>query len=288
MNPMDAKSLFSFLEAANVKPAVFSKYTASELWTDEHTSAQMLAYHLNSDIDLSSRRGQFIDDSTRWMTERFRLAAGSRIADFGCGPGLYSCRFARLEADVVGIDFSSRSIAHARETAKAERLDVTYLEADYLEFQPQGKFDLIIMIMCDFCALSPVQRAAMLSKFQGLLADGGRVVLDVYSLNAFDSKDEAAYYEKNQLNGFWSEKPYYAFVSSFKYEAAKVSLDKYMIIEENRQREVYNWLQYFSPETLKQEVLSAGLAIEELYNDVAGNPYNAERSEFAVVLKKHE
>ena len=285
---MKSKSLFGFLEAANARPAAFSKYTASELWTEEHTSSQMLAYHLNEEIDVSSRRTSFINESVRWMAERFTLSAGSKIVDFGCGPGLYTSRFARLKADVVGIDFSARSIGHAREFAKENGLDVTYFEADYLEFQPEGEFDLIIMIMCDFCALSPVQRAAVLSKFKGLLADGGHIVLDVYSLNAFANKNEGSNYEKNQLNGFWSDEPYYAFVSSFKYEAEKVSLDKYTIIEENRKREIYNWLQYFTPETLKQEALSAGLDIEEIYGDVAGNPYDVDSAEFALVMKRIE
>lgn len=175
---------------------------------------------------------------------------------------------------------------YAREFARDNGLDVTYVEADYLGFQPEGRFDLITMIMCDFCALSPAQRAAMLSKFERLLADGGHIVLDAYSMNAFAEKDEECFYEKNQLNGFWSYQPYYAFVSSFKYEAEKVSLDKYTIIEEERQREVYNWLQYFTPETLEQEALSAGLDIEALYSDVAGSPYDADSAEFAVVMKR--
>ncbi len=285
---MDSDSLFRFLEAANVRPAVFSKYTARDLWTDEHTSRQMLAYHLNEDVDVSSRRGAFIDESTRWMVARFNLSAGSRIADFGCGPGLYSCRLARLQANVVGIDFSSRSIAYARESGSADGLSVTFVEADYLEYQPEGKFDLIIMIMCDYCALSPVQRAALLSRFEGLLADGGHVVLDVYALGAFNDKREVSYYEKNQLNGFWSGEPYYAFVSSFKYDVEKVSLDKYTIVEANRQREVYNWLQYFTPETLGQEALAAGLEIAALYGDVSGKAYEADSAEFAAVLKRAE
>jgi len=283
---MNSKSLLRFLEATNERPNVFSKYTASELWTDEHTSAQMLAYHLNEDIDLSSRQGKFIDESVQWMIEHFRLSADSKIADFGCGPGLYSSKFAKANAQVVGVDFSSRSINYAREFAKNNDLDVNYIEADYLQFQPAGKFDLIIMVMWDFCALAPEQRATMLSKFEGLLADGGHIVLDTYSLVEFANREEKSYYEKNQLNGLWSASPYYAFVSSFKYEAEKISLDKYTIIEEDRHREVYNWVQYFTPETLRLEAQTAGLDIDELYGDITGKPYDDGSTEFAVVLKR--
>ncbi len=283
---MESDSLFSVLESVNKKPEPFSVYTAPELWTDEHTSRQMLAYHLNGEVDLSSRRTSFIDDSVRWMTERFELSGSSRIIDFGCGPGLYTSRFARLDAEVHGIDFSSRSIEYAREYAARNKLAVSYTAADYLDHRPEGTFDLITMIMCDYCALSPTQRAAMLVKFKGLLSDGGRIVLDVYSLNAFADKKEESIYEKNQLDGFWSADPYYGFVTSFRYDKEKVGLDKYTIIERNRQREIYNWLQYFSPESLEREVRAAGLDIDEVYGDVAGNQYDASAPEFAVVIKR--
>ena len=284
MKPAD---LFATLEGINERPTPFSVYTANDLWTDEHTSQQMLAFHLNGDIDVSSRRTSFIDDSVRWLNARFDLSSDSRVIDFGCGPGLYTSRLARLGADVVGVDFSPRSLEYARETARRESLGVTYVEADYLDFQPEGRFDLVMMIMCDFCALSPTQRQAMLAKFEGLLTDKGRIVLDVYSLKAFEEKQESLICEKNQLSGFWSANPYYGFVASFKYEDEKVGLDKYTIVEEDRQREIFNWLQYCTPDSLDREARAAGLKVEELHGDVAGNPYDATATEFAVVLKRH-
>ena len=246
----------------------------------------MLAFHLDSQMDVSSRRESFIDDSVRWLHDQFELSRGSRIIDFGCGPGLYASRLARLGAEVTGVDFSARSIEYARERARRDKLEIQYIEADYLEYQPAGTFDLITMIMCDFCALSPTQRASMLAKFEGLLADQGRVILDVYSLQAFADRDEGLICEKDQLNGFWSVRPYFGFVASFKYDDEKVSLDKYTIVEQDRQREIYNWLQYFTPESLEREAREAGLIIDELYGDVAGNPYAADAAEFAAVLKR--
>ena len=281
---MANETLYGILESANEKPAAFSVYTVKELWTDPHTSRQMLAFHLDGEIDVSSRRTSFMDDSVRWMAEEFDLGANSRIIDFGCGPGLYTARFARLGADVSGVDFSGRSIEYARDYAARNNLDIAYTEADYLEYEPEGRFDLITMIMCDYCALSPAQRAAMLARYKALLTDRGRIVLDVYSLRAFVDKKEESIYEKNQLNGFWSAEPYYGFVSSFKYEEEKVGLDKYTIVQRGRQWEVYNWLQYFTPESLEKEALAAGLAVEGVYADVAGNSYDAGAAEFAVVM----
>jgi len=142
------------------------------------------------------------------------------------------------------------------------------------------------MIFCDFCALSPAQRKTLLSKFNSMLKPGGSVLLDVYSLNGFDQREESATYELNQLNGFWSPEDYYCFVNTFKYEKEKVVLDKYTIIEESRERVVYNWLQYYSPDILTREFEENGLKIEELYSDVAGTVFTPDSIEIAVVAKK--
>ena len=278
--------MFRELEDINTPPEPFEFYTASDLWTDEYTSEQMLTYHLNADVDLSSRNEDFINRSVEWIVSRFPAAPGTKIADFGCGPGLYATRLAQREADVTGIDFSKRSIQYARKVATKERLAIHYVNQNYLEFETNDRFNLILMIMCDFCALSPAQRKRMLGKFHTFLEPGGYVILDVYSLNAFEQREEIARYETNILNGFWSPNRYYGFLNIFKYDREKVVLDKYTIVESVRTRTVYNWLQYFSPEALEKEFVECGFSIEKHYSDVAGTPYDSQASEFAVIAKK--
>ena len=53
--------MFKELKEINSRPAPFQFYTADELWADEHTSKQMLEYHLNESIDVSSRNKNFIE-----------------------------------------------------------------------------------------------------------------------------------------------------------------------------------------------------------------------------------
>jgi len=108
----------------------------------------------------------------------------------------------------------------------------------------------------------------------------------VYSLTAFDQLEEAATYEADLLNGFWSPNKYYGFLNTFKYEEEKVVLDKYTLIEAARTRTVFNWLQYFSLEALEREFGECGFTIEKLYSDVAGSSFDPETKEIAVVAKK--
>jgi 2-polyprenyl-3-methyl-5-hydroxy-6-metoxy-1,4-benzoquinol methylase len=278
--------MFKELKEINSRPSLFQFYTADELWTNEHTSKQMLKYHLNESIDVASRNKSFIEKSVSWITSHFEVDNKTEIADFGCGPGLYTNRLAERGAIVTGIDFSENSLNYAKQVAAEKSLNVNYVLKNYLDFETTNRFDLITMIMCDFCVLSPEQRKKMLSKFRSLLKPDGSVLLDVYSLNSFDQKEESATYELNQLNGFWSQEDYYGFVNTFKYETEKVILDKYTIIEESRKRVVYNWLQYYSKESLQNEFEDNGFKVEELYSNVVGKAFDSESTEIAIAAKK--
>jgi hypothetical protein len=59
--------MFKLIEEINSRPRPFQFYTAEKLWTDEHTSKQMLQFHLNESIDVSSRNKEFIDRSVEWI-----------------------------------------------------------------------------------------------------------------------------------------------------------------------------------------------------------------------------
>lgn len=278
--------MYTQLKEINHKPKVFEFYTADTLWTDPHLSEQMLSYHLNSEIDLASRSQAFIEKSIDWMVSQFAVKTQTQICDFGCGPGLYTSGLARMGAKVTGIDFSKNSIKYAQTYANREKLNINYVLKNYLEYETDEQYDLITLIMCDFCALSPVQRKHLLKKFHVLLKDNGHILLDVFTLKGFKERTETALYEHQQLNGFWSPNDYYAFLNTFKYEAEKVILDKYTIVEADRTRTVYNWLQYFSEEMLLQELKEAGFKIQAIYDDVAGSHYSNNNTEFAVIIRK--
>ncbi len=278
--------MFRKLEKINKRPMPFEFYTASELWTDEHTSEHMLSYHLNENIDVASRKAAFIDRSVDWIVARFGVSNDTKIADFGCGPGLYAARLARKQAKVTGIDFSKRSIHYAVEDAEKSGLSICYVNQNYLDFETEDRFDLILMIMCDFCALSPKQRKQMLGKFHKLLKPGGYVLLDVYSLASFEQREETARYEVNLLDGFWSPTKYFGFLNTFKYEREKVVLDKYTIVQADRLWTVYNWLQYFDPDGISTEFVESGFQVDAFYADVAGSTFDAQAGEFAVAARK--
>lgn len=278
--------MFHELKEISKRPEVYSRYSVADLWTDEHRSKKMLECHLDESLDLSSRKKAFIDKSVQWIINRFSITSGSSICDFGCGPGLYTTQFAEAGAKVTGLDFSERSLNYAKQTAKQKNLDIDYILGNYLDFTTDKKFDLITLIFCDFCPLSPEQRKKLLSIFHTYLKDDGSILLDVASLHAYDQRKEETQLEHATADGFWSADEYYAFINTFKYDTEKVILDKHTLIEASRRYEVYNWLQYYDRDTLTKEFEQNGFKIVEYYGDVAGAPYSDQSDQIAIIAQK--
>lgn len=278
--------MFETLARITARPEPFSFYTTPELWNDPHVSRRMLELHLDPEAELASRPAGFVARSADWIIERFGLGPGRAVCDLGCGPGLYTTRFARTGAAVTGVDLSENSIAHAREAAAGEGLAVDYVLSNYLEFETEARFDLVTMIFCDFCVLSPDQRAAMLEKMRGMLAGGGAVLLDVHSPACFAGIEEKPSFEVAEAGGFWSADPYYAFLNTFKYEAERVFLHKFTVVEKDRTRDSYNWIKCYEPEELAALFADHGLRVTDTLGNVAGDAFDPDAHAFAVIAER--
>ena len=276
---------FEKLRRINERPEPYSVYTADALWTSPDISEMMLRYHLDGEIDVASRKTAFIASSAEWIRSTFDLGPGRNVIDLGCGPGLYTNRLGRSGAAVTGIDFSERSLNHARAAAQREDIAVDYVVGDYLHYETDQRFDLAMMIMCDYCALTSEQRAGLLARVKHLLKPGGAFLFDVYSLSFFETWEERTAYGPDMMDGFWSASEYFGFLNTHVYDAEKLVLEKYLIVEADRETEYFNWFQHFEPESLTAELAAGGLIVETVLGNVAGADYDAESAEFAVIAR---
>ena len=267
--------MYSTLYQFTQRPAPFSRSTSRELWTRPHLARQMLAFHLNPETELASRSAANIDAIVQSLDSRFSLA-GKRICDLGCGPGLYTSRFAARGAEVTGVDFSRNSIDHAIEDARQKGRNIAYVHADYLEEELPGEFDLITLIYYDFCVLSPVQRSRLLMRVHSMLRPGGGFVMDAPGMRSFSEKQETTTIEHRLMNGFWSEGDYVGLQRTLLYPDEAISLDHYVIVEESEQWEIYNWLQHYTPERITSELEHAGFSIDALTGSLAGDALPAD------------
>ncbi len=258
--------MYDFIYDISQRPKPFSRYTAKELWTRPHLSQQMLNFHLNQETDLASRRFELIDRVVNWIDSQLNLS-GKTLCDLGCGPGLYTDRFALMNADVTGVDFSKSSLEYARNQAKQA---IRYIHADYLLDDLPIGFDVITLIYTDLCVLSPSQRKILLSRMSKMLNPGGHIVIDVAGTRLLKTKDETTLIENKLMGGFWAEGEYVGIQKSFVYPENNLALDRYVIVEPNETWQVFNWFQHFTPQSIQAELEEAGFTIAQMVGDLSG------------------
>lgn len=274
--------MYELLKNIAVKPEAFSRYTALELWTRPYLAQQMLKYHLNQEIDLASRKVTAIDSIVNWIDTQVGLD-GKSLCDLGCGPGLYAQRFALKNASVTGVDFSENSLSYAKKEADKLNIKISYLCANYLSDELPSGYDIITLIYTDLCALSPDQRLTLLSRMRGMLNDNGKIIIDVASTELLKDKEEATVIEDRLMGGFWAEGDYVGIQRSFIYKDQDVSLDRYLIVEPNETWEIFNWFQYFTPESLKAELKTAGFVVEKMTGGLSGDALTDESPFIGVI-----
>ena len=176
--------------------------------------------------------------------------------------------------------------AYARDAAAKAGLAIDYRHQDYLADEYPGDQDLVCLIYGDLCALSPAQRDRLYGKVVKALKPGGTFICDAFSLAQYAERQAGASYGRRLMDGFWADGDYFGFENTFLYDDLKLALDRYLIVEAERTREVFNWLQYFDPRALSAELAAAGLAAETIVDVLSGGPWEDASRMFAVVAKR--
>ncbi|NMB80073.1 MAG: class I SAM-dependent methyltransferase [Methanomicrobiales archaeon] len=125
----------------------------SEVVTDEMQAARWneMAEEFGRNMD-GERKQRRMTDLLCVLREAGFTPKGATVLDIGCGPGALSIPLARAGATVVSFDIASGMLDRLKETAKAEKLDITTMEgswytADIDKLKFRKKFDLVIASM---------------------------------------------------------------------------------------------------------------------------------------------
>lgn len=255
--------IYAEFDRLRARPRPFSVMTTPALWADPHIARQRLAFHPCPETSDAARRHDTIDAFITWVDARLGLA-GRHVTNLGSGPNLHVERMARRGAIASGGGFVAPSISNARRCANRSDLSVAYAEADELTAPSPVLPDIIFMIYGDYCALAPDQRAALLRRVRTRLAPGGHFVFDVHSPGQMAMLAEGFDGGLNYGNGFWSQEDYFAFRQTHLWADERISLEHYLVATAERQFEIFNWMQYFTPATIGEELALAGFAVEAL------------------------
>lgn len=276
------RTMIEQLREISQRPAPWSVSTVKELWTRPHLAQQMLKYHLSQDTDHSSRKIAEIDRIVAWLDSQLAFS-GKRVVDLGCGPGLYSRRMAKFGGLVTGVDFSPNSLQYAR---SRDMHNMEYIEADYLEDDLPGGFDVAVMIYYDFCAMAPDKRQLLLGRIHSLLAPGGKLAIDLYGPGSFEAVDDHIEIEEQLMFGFFAEGDYVGIHRTDVYEDDWLSLDRFFIVEEDQTWQIFNWAQYYSPESAAAELAEAGFMVNAMTGGLDGEPLEDDSKTIGVIAER--
>jgi SAM-dependent methyltransferase len=67
-----------------------------------------------------------------------------RVLDMGCGTGRHSLELARRGFDVTGVELLEANVQVGREKARADGLDVEFVQADLRELDLMEEFDIVV------------------------------------------------------------------------------------------------------------------------------------------------
>jgi len=271
---------FTAIHQSQTPPPLFER--GAPMWHDPHISKQMLEYHLAETHDIASRRPQVIDRIVAWITETLNLSGGMGLLDLGCGPGLYTSRFARQGLQVTGVDYSENSIDYAR----GHDSHSTYLRQDYTSLDlPENQFDVVMMIYGDFCVLSDNDRDNLLGKIKRWLKPDSAFVFDVTTPQVHAYLGKHLRWSVAPDGGFWKPEPYLVLEQGFVYPD-DITLEQFIVIEDDGTQTVYrNWYQDYTPETVSRMLQDNGYNQIEIYGDLTGTPYTGDSDWCGVVAR---
>ena len=274
--------MYPLLKELALRPPPWSVSTVKELWTRPHLAREMLKYHLSQETEHSSRTLGTIDRIVAWIDSQLGFE-GKNVIDLGCGPGLYTRRMAQRGARLSGVDFSANSLEYAR---SRDTQNIEYIEADYLEDELPGGFDIAVLIYYDFCAMAPDRRARLLQRIHSLLKPGGHLVVDLYGPGAFDAVSEHIEIENRLMSGFFAPGDYIGIHKTDVYEDDWISLDRFVVVEPGETWQIFNWAQYYTPESAVEELAEAGFMVSVMTGGLDGEPLAEDSKTIGVIAEK--
>jgi 2-polyprenyl-3-methyl-5-hydroxy-6-metoxy-1,4-benzoquinol methylase len=119
-------------------------------------------------------------DANRFLVAEVPGMAAGRALDLACGAGRNAVWLAEQGWEVTGVDFSEVALEHARRLARSRRVEIEWVLADVLDWQPpSGAFDLVTVL---YLQLPAGERSKVLARAASALAPGGTLLVIAHDL----------------------------------------------------------------------------------------------------------
>ena len=237
------------------------------IWTDEHIRKSLLGAQLDESTDAASRKPSNRRDIINWINSK--ITPNSKIIDLGCGPGLYAYELGELGHKVMGIDVNKEAIEYAQKNKSINGL-VQYKCSDYIKNSIDGKYNVAMIIFCDFSALITNEQKILLQKISNLLENDGIFIFDVFGKDEFKKqKNERSWYLSNGKD-FWGNEPYFLMKETKLFEKEFTIGTRYYLVNQlsGKVKEFIMSDQYHDENSINDLMSENGFDIIEINKEI--------------------
>ena len=235
-------------------------------WSDPGFSRRILKDQLNPDNDIASRRPGAIEKHVQFIHHHLLGERKTTVLDLGCGPGLYSHRLAKLGQHCTGIDYSPAAIEYARQFATENKLNCTFILADFMNTNLGNDYGLVMLTFGDFNALSRKDGKTLIQKVFNSLCPGGLFLIEGLTLDGIIEIGERESSWMTVESGIFSDNPY-LFLDKYIFKKTdNLAFAHYFIINSEDSVDHYHQRYYgYSDDEYQEELLEAGFDSVEFY-----------------------
>ena len=213
------------------------------------------------------------------LTSLLGIKSGSVILDLCCGPGRHCLDLARRGFRVTGVDRTSAYITEARKRARAEKLDIEFIQEDMRKFSRHEGFDVVINMFTAFGYFEDLaEDKRVLSNIYRSLRKGGKLIIDIIS--------------KEILARIFQKRDWHARDGFFVLQERKVIQNwsrmenRWILLKNGRCYETRFSHRLYSAVELSDLLRDSGFSRVNIYGDLTGADYDHNAKRLIAVANK--
>lgn len=230
-------------------------------------------------ILFTTERISAANEEVEQLISLLNLQPGLMICDLCCGVGRHSLELARRQFEVTGVDRTGMYLRKAETKAKAEGLNIEFVQEDIRSFCWPASFDVVINLFTSFGYFEdPADDKRVLENIYESLKDNGRLVMElmgkevlarIFQERDWREEDGVIILEERKLGENWG------------------SIDnRWIIVKDGKQHERRFSLRLYSAVELCELLKNCGFRQVDVYGDLSGSPYDQTAKRLVLVAHK--
>ncbi len=208
-----------------------------------------------------------------------QIENGAKILDLCCGIGRHSLEFARRGFQVTGVDRTKSYLDKAEKQAKAEGLQIEFINGDMRNFCREAAFDVVINMFTSFGYFEDAEddRRVVENVYRSLKS-GGKFLIEMMGkeLLARDFRER----DWNEINGFIILEDRKLLNNWEKIES------RWIILKDGQQVEYKFFLRLYSAVEIKSLLKHYRFSDTKIFGDLEGTDYDHKAKRLVALARK--